>query len=56
LNPLDDDNDNDGMLNSYEALHACLEANTADNLADYEPDGLDNDTEIINLTDPSRGY
>jgi len=46
------DSDGDGLPNDWENSYACMQANTVDNLADYDADGLNNETEYAEDTHP----
>jgi hypothetical protein len=46
------DSDCDGLPDSWETTYRCMQANTVDNLADYDSDGLNNEQEYANSTDP----
>ncbi len=48
----DIDDDNDGMPDTYEALHSCLDPLVADGGADADADGLTNVDESLRVTDP----
>jgi glucose/arabinose dehydrogenase len=48
------DADGDGMLDSYEAAHACLNAGVADGASDADADVLSNLQEMNTGTDPCR--
>ena len=52
LDPLDDDSDGDGLPNYWEYSYICMNANTADNLADPDLDYLNNEDEFTHSTDP----
>jgi hypothetical protein len=46
------DSDGDGLSDAWENAYACMQANTVDNLADHDGDGLDNQSEYGNSVDP----
>jgi len=46
------DTDGDGLPDDWENLYGCMQTNTVDNLADYEPDGLTNQQEYSAGTNP----
>jgi hypothetical protein len=47
------DSDEDGLPDAWEnAYPSCMKVNVIDNLEDYDLDGLNNQAEYDNLTDP----
>jgi len=46
------DTDLDGLPNDWENFYGCMQADTIDNLIDYDLDGLNNESEFASNTNP----
>jgi alpha-tubulin suppressor-like RCC1 family protein len=52
MTPVTLDTDGDGLPDVWENTYSCMQANTVDNLADYDSDALTGQIEFIEGTDP----